>query len=312
MARNGSGTYTKAVSDFSPGGTITASDHNNLWNDAATELTNSVAADGQTSMTGPLKHSSGSKAAPSLTFASDTDSGLYLSSANEVSIVASASQVAIFAASAAQINVPTLFISTVTLSATATFTTGFIASQTCSFSHPVLMSGTATFTNGFLASNTCSFSHPILCSGTATFTRGFIASATCVFVQPILCSGTATFTNGFIASATSTFTIAPISPVFPKAIGVVTYSGSTPTLVSAKSFNMASVTDTAVGRCRFNFTNAMADANYVAIATPEAATGTMRSATISEKTTGYVIVDMMNENNNLGDPVSVSVVVYSI
>lgn len=84
MARNGSGVYTKAVSSFSPGGTITASDHNSLWDDLVSEVTNSVAADGQTTMTGPLKAASGTAAAPSITFGSDTDSGFYLASANHV------------------------------------------------------------------------------------------------------------------------------------------------------------------------------------------------------------------------------------
>ena len=259
MSRNGSGIYSKAVTSFSSGGVITAADHNNLWDDLVSEVTNSVAADGQTTITGPIKFAAGSSSAPSLTFASDTDTGLYRSSANQVSIVASASQVAIFAASAAQINVPTLFISTVgitgelTLSATANFSLGFISSATAVFqagiavsgtavfSHPVLMSGTATFTNGFLASNTCSFSHPILVSGTATFTKGFLASATCTL------SGT----NPVVANNT------------PFAYGFVTWSAGTPTL--AKGYNCSVSDPGGAGRVLISFTNNAASTNYAVL-----------------------------------------------
>jgi hypothetical protein len=58
MARNGSGTYTK-VNTFVASATITAAGHNANWDDIASEITNSVAADGQTTMTGALKAASG-------------------------------------------------------------------------------------------------------------------------------------------------------------------------------------------------------------------------------------------------------------
>lgn len=92
MARNGSGTYTK-VNTFTAGNTITAAGHNQNWDDLASEMTNSVAADGQTSMTGPLKAASGTVAAPSLTFASDPDSGLYRIGANNLGVAVSGSKV---------------------------------------------------------------------------------------------------------------------------------------------------------------------------------------------------------------------------
>jgi microcystin-dependent protein len=76
MSRNGSGVFTK-VNTFASGNPITAASHNANWDDIANEITNSVAADGQTSMTGPLKATSGTAAAPSHTFSSDTDTGAY-------------------------------------------------------------------------------------------------------------------------------------------------------------------------------------------------------------------------------------------
>jgi hypothetical protein len=76
MARNGSGTYT-VPNAFVAGTTITAADHNENWSDAANELTNSVAADGQTTLTGPLKFPNGSVSLPAWTFGSDTNTGGY-------------------------------------------------------------------------------------------------------------------------------------------------------------------------------------------------------------------------------------------
>lgn len=85
MARNGSGVMT-VPNSFVSGGTITASSHNQNYSDIASELTNSVAADGQTTMTAPLKHSNGTVAAPSITFGSDLDTGFYRKAANSVSL----------------------------------------------------------------------------------------------------------------------------------------------------------------------------------------------------------------------------------
>lgn len=107
MARNGSGTFTK-VNTFTAGTPITAASHNQNWDDAAAEITNSVAADGQTSMTGPLKASSGTSAAPSHTFASDLDTGGYRSATNEYSVAAGGAQIAAFSADGVDIKEGTL------------------------------------------------------------------------------------------------------------------------------------------------------------------------------------------------------------
>lgn len=95
-SRNGSGTYA-IPNTFTAGTTITAAAHNQNFSDIATELTNSVAADGQTSMTGPLKASNGTVGAPSHTFASDTDSGLYRIGANNIGLALGGSKVVDYA-----------------------------------------------------------------------------------------------------------------------------------------------------------------------------------------------------------------------
>lgn len=92
MSRNGSGSYS-VPNTFVAGQTITAASHNQNWTDMASEMTNSVAADGQTSMTGPLKATTGSVGAPSITFASDTDTGRYRKSANTMADVVGGAEV---------------------------------------------------------------------------------------------------------------------------------------------------------------------------------------------------------------------------
>jgi microcystin-dependent protein len=92
LSRNGSGTYTK-VNTFVAGNSITAAGHNSNWDDIATEMTNSVAADGQTTMTGPLKAASGTVGAPGVAFASDTDCGLYRIGANNIGVAVNGAKV---------------------------------------------------------------------------------------------------------------------------------------------------------------------------------------------------------------------------
>ncbi len=85
MPRNGSGTMT-AAQTYSTGQTITAAVINANITDIAAELTNSVAKDGQTVMTGQFKAATGTAAAPSITFGADLDTGFYRKSGNEIGI----------------------------------------------------------------------------------------------------------------------------------------------------------------------------------------------------------------------------------
>jgi hypothetical protein len=307
MARNGSGTYTKAVSSFSPGGTITASDHNSLWDDVALEITNSVAADGQTTMTGPLKAANGTAAAPTLTFASDTDTGWYRAGVNSVGLALEGSAHLVFTTSSATWNKALNVGGELNVSATATFQSGILVSSTAVFSHPILVSGTATFTKGFIASATSTFVAPILCSGTATFTNGFIASATAVFVAPILCSGTATFTLGFIASATSTFTETAIAKNTAKAYGHATISGST--LTNRRSVG-GTWTRTNTAEYTFTFTVAQADAFYTAIPSVTHSSSN-RHTHIASKSTTAVVVRSRLEDGSGAEAEGIDIVVYN-
>lgn len=97
MSRNGSGTYTK-INTFVASTPITALAHNQNMDDIATELTNSVAADGQTTMTGPLKASSGTLSNPSQTFAADQNTGRYRKAADTMADVCGGAEVVEYSA----------------------------------------------------------------------------------------------------------------------------------------------------------------------------------------------------------------------
>lgn len=77
MPRNGSGTYTLPSAAFVGGTTISSSAVNADMSDIALALTASIAADGQTPITGGFKFPDGTAGAPAWTFVSEPTTGLY-------------------------------------------------------------------------------------------------------------------------------------------------------------------------------------------------------------------------------------------
>ena len=85
MPRNGSGTMSIPTS-FSSGTTISSSATNSNNSDIAAEITNSLPRDGQAAMTGQLKATAGTAAAPGITFGSDPDTGFYRSASGKIGV----------------------------------------------------------------------------------------------------------------------------------------------------------------------------------------------------------------------------------
>lgn len=85
MPRNGSGTMTVS-NTFTANTTIASAAMNTNFTDFASEMTNSVAADGQTDMSGALKAFSGTAAAPGITFSGDVDVGFYRQAADTIGV----------------------------------------------------------------------------------------------------------------------------------------------------------------------------------------------------------------------------------
>jgi len=93
MARNGSGTMSITYS-FTSGSTIQSSQVNANLSDIAAEITNSIARDGQSSMTGQFKAATGSALEPSISFDSDRDTGLFRKTGNVIGFAAGGTEVA--------------------------------------------------------------------------------------------------------------------------------------------------------------------------------------------------------------------------
>jgi hypothetical protein len=89
-----SGTYSlPANAEAVAGTTINPTYFNNTINDIADELTNSVAADGQSTMTGPLKVPAGSITSPAVQAAADSNTGLAFTATDTVSLVAGGTKI---------------------------------------------------------------------------------------------------------------------------------------------------------------------------------------------------------------------------
>lgn len=79
---------------FTAGTQIQSAAVNANFSDVASEITNSVAKDGQSTMTGQLKAASGTAAAPGIAFGSDLDTGLFRKTGDTIGFAAGGSEVA--------------------------------------------------------------------------------------------------------------------------------------------------------------------------------------------------------------------------
>lgn len=87
MSRNGSGVYS-VPNTFLPNTVMSATAVNANFTDAGSELTNSLARDGQSAMSGQFKADDGSQAAPGITFGTDVNTGFRRASSDEMRWVA--------------------------------------------------------------------------------------------------------------------------------------------------------------------------------------------------------------------------------
>lgn len=132
-SRNSSGTMSLVSGNPVVTGTsISSTAYNNTNSDFATELTDSLSRSGKGAMLAPLQLSNGTVALPSLTFGTDTDSGLYRIGANNVGLALNGAKVVDYATTGVAV--------TGTLSASA----GFTATQSTSNGTAVTATGNGT------------------------------------------------------------------------------------------------------------------------------------------------------------------------
>lgn len=271
MPYNGSGTFTPTDSGVTASTTASASEVNAILQDIFDGLTAAVAKDGQSTMTGQFKAANGSAAAPSLTFGSDLDTGIYRISANTFGVavggvlIATIDSTGITLASGKTLGSTADIIATanitdnaVTLAKMATIADATIlANTTGGASVPV-----ATSLSAILDDMMGSTRGQILRRGSSAWealtlgTSGYIlksdgtdaawAAATDVGIPSQSGnSGKLLTTNGTATSWTA-------NPLFMRA--AVTLSGGTPTVQS--SSNLASVAKQSTGVFRFTFSTA--------------------------------------------------------
>jgi hypothetical protein len=298
-ARNGSGTYT-VPNTFVSGQPITASSHNGNWTDIAAEITNSIAADGQTTITGALKGANGTVSLPAYSFASDLDTGLYRIGANNLGIAANGAKV--------------LDIATTGLGVTGTLaSTGNLAINTDKFtvnatSGNAVIGGSLSLTS-HLNINTNKFS-VLADSGNTTVAGTLGVTGATTLSSTLAVTGAATLSSSISAAsvtgsmvatqaqmetATSNTVVATpgrvqYHPGVAKAWAKFSVAG-----VVAAGHNVASVTDTGTGNWTVNYTTACSSADYVALITP-LGTSSMRGNVpfVASQATGSVTINVVD------------------
>lgn len=218
MPRNGSGVYSlPAGNPVVTLTTIQSNWANTTFSDVASALTGSVASDGQTSMTGPLRLSSGVVGAPGLTFAGESTSGLYLNAANDIRFSVAGGDVLLISKAGLEVRAPTPAGPTLLVNAT----TGNSALQVVGTSVGDVTVQIQSITTGNAVLN-------LVALGGAAYSIGSRRSDSTL----VIARGTALATTALTMSTNGVFNIlAPGAASAP--LGLTSFSGaasSTPTL----------------------------------------------------------------------------------
>jgi hypothetical protein len=305
MARNGSGTFT-TPNTFTPSTTISSSDVNENFADLATEMTNSLALDGQSTMTGQIKAASGTVGAPGWSFSADLDCGMYRIGANNIGVAVNGAKVLDIATTGVAI--------TGTLSATGALSaTGNFAVNTDKFT-VVAASGNTQVAGTFGATGNATLSGTLSVSGTTTLQSAVQINSNVTVtgaVSGATVAGAMIATQAQMEAAASNAVLATpgslhYHPRVPKAILFVTYSGGVPSL-AATSVNIAGITDNGTGDLSWTYTTGF---NTLGGATATPVSGSTVFATLSSHTTTGGTVKVFTDGGGAADPSAITVVVY--
>lgn len=256
---------------FSSGTTITSASVNANFTDIATEITGSLPRDGQANMTGQLKASSGSAAAPGVAFGSDLDTGLFRKAADALGIAAGGSEVASATSTAFTIAGLTATSAALTTPTIAGATLAGTLAGTPTFSGAVTFGAAPTLSDGLtVAAGTTTIPSINIENADTTITRasaGVIAvEGSSVLLASDLASQsvqeTGTSTTKIVTSGTQKF-----HPLSPKAWALVAL-GTSPSITAGSG--VASVTRPNTGQYDITLSPAMSSANYAVSASIQA------------------------------------------
>lgn len=226
MPYNGSGSFSLSdtLANSTPGD---ADEVMGIFNDIATGLTNTVAKDGQSTMTGPLKVSNGTAAAPAIAPGSDTDTGIYRYGANQLGIAANGSAVGYFAS--------TGWVGAVVGNVTGNVTGNLTGNVTGNVTGDV----TGTASGNVPTSRTISTTSPLSGGGALSGNLTLTLADSGVSAATYKAATVTVDAKGRITAASSTI------PCSGQA-GLVTASAASPT-VTFKSSSITSITRTGTG-----------------------------------------------------------------
>lgn len=270
MARNGSGTYSK-LNTFVAGNTITAAGHNDQWDDLVAEMTNSVAADGQTTLTGALKGYAGSVSAPGYSFASDSNCGIYRIGADNIGVACAGAKVLDISATGLGVT------GTLTSSSTITATAAAIVAGTTVTAGTLLLTG-----NGAVGAPAHSFTNDTDCgayrigannigyavngakvldiSTTGLGVTGTLTSDSALSAASVTGSMVAAQADQETATSTTTVVTPGRQQFHPSAAKFWLKAAGAGTLTS--SYNITSVTDTGTGVLTVTIATDFSSADY--------------------------------------------------
>lgn len=340
MARNGSGTYT-VPNSFTPSTTIASADVNSNFTDIGSELTNSVAVDGQSVMTGALKAANGAVTTPSITFGSDLNTGLYRIGSDNIGVAVNGAKV--------------LDIATTGLSITGTLTpSGQIVTSAGTKTAPGIAFASDLDTGIYRigADNigvSCGDTKIVDVAATGVAITGTFGASSDFAINTSKFTVTASSGNTAVAGTlgvtgdvsvnTSKFTVAAssgntaiagtlavtgqltanasggvVAKNTAKAFATFGVSGTTVSFTKANNFNIESITRTGEGTFTVAFTTALPSANYVVVGTGTREDGgaALSFVATSKTTSGFTLTARKGDATDAIDPGQLDFSVFGI